>query len=197
MLTSLSKQPRCLRTLRAINTPQVTLGVVFISSKWLQTKQSNEQTLWINFDQLLDWRVLIVFRSVKLFAINGVMHLHNISQHCYFKLRCIFFCIESDCFLSFYYPMWNFLYFMQSDVIWDCYCTKSYHQIISIATRKLSQVNFCKTSGTVSRDMGKIGDSGACLLHSLSRTLEPAIQSGDTGQQIPFFDSCQLTITCP
>ena len=30
---------------------------------------------------------------------------------------------------------------------------------------------------------------------SMSCTLEPAILSGHTGQQIPFFDSCQLTIT--
>ena len=29
----------------------------------------------------------------------------------------------------------------------------------------------------------------------MSCTLEPVIQSCDTGQWIPFFDSCQLTIT--
>ena len=29
----------------------------------------------------------------------------------------------------------------------------------------------------------------------MSCTLEPAMQSGDNGQQMPFFDSCQLTIT--
>lgn len=45
MLISLSKQPRCLRTRRAINTPQVTLGVVFISSKWLQTKTEQQANI--------------------------------------------------------------------------------------------------------------------------------------------------------
>ena len=29
----------------------------------------------------------------------------------------------------------------------------------------------------------------------MSCTLEPVIQSGDTGQQMPFLDSCQLIIT--
>ena len=32
-------------------------------------------------------------------------------------------------------------------------------------------------------------------LHSMTSKLEPAISSYDTGQQIPCFDRCQLTIT--
>ena len=32
-------------------------------------------------------------------------------------------------------------------------------------------------------------------ISSVSCTLEPVMQWGDTGQQIPFFDSCQFTVT--